>query len=174
MFANLVLKRNDAVTLLADEERLRLHVWVPCGYLTKLNSAVSEYEQAVTVVLTTLESDPDQRAAYTTKLSEQLALVDPVVNRLHDAVDSFKRAEDPPLEAAKRTARSISSIKLRIDPSWKLIKSKIYLVRDAEKDEEVLSSLPKVKANLQLLEDVIERSLQKILMRSVNRSLKRT
>ena len=154
-FANLVLKRNNAVTLLADEERLRSHVWVPRGYLTKLNSAVSEYEQAVTVVLATLESDSNQRGAFTTKLSEQLALVDPLVNRLHDTVDSFKHAEDPPLEAAKRTARSISSIKLRIDSSRKLIKSKIDLVRDAEKDEEALSSLPKVKANLQLLEDVV-------------------
>ena len=90
MFANLVLKRNIAVTLLADEERLRSHVRVPSGYLTKLNSAVSEYEQAVTVVLATWESDSDQRAAYTTKLNEQLALMDPVVNQLHDAIDNFK------------------------------------------------------------------------------------
>ena len=29
------------------------------------------------------------------------------------------------------------------------------MVRDAEKDEEAQSSLPKVKANLQLLEDVV-------------------
>ena len=47
--------------------------------------------------------------------------MDPVVNQLHDVVDSFKRAEDLPLEAAKRTARSISSIKLRIDSSRKLL-----------------------------------------------------
>ena len=90
------------------------------------------------------------------------------MNQLHDAVDSFKQAEDPPLEAvtAKRTARSVSSIKLRIDSSRKLIKSKIDLVRDAEKEEGVLLSLPKVKMSL--------RSLEKISMRSVNRSLKRT
>ena len=116
------------MTLLADKERLRSHVRVPSGYLTKLNSAVSKYEQAVTVVLTTLESDPDQRASYTTKLSEQLALVDPVVNQLHDAVDSFKRAEDLPLEAANKTARGILSIKLKISSSRKIINSKIDLV----------------------------------------------
>ena len=69
-FTNLALQTNNAETLLTEEERLRLHVQVPSGYLTKLNSAVSEYEQAVTVVLATLESDSDQRAIYTTKLSE--------------------------------------------------------------------------------------------------------
>ena len=77
-------------TLLADKERLRSHVRVPSGYLTKLNSAASEYEQAVTVFLATLESDSDQRAVYTTKLSDQSALLDPLTNQLHDAVDSFK------------------------------------------------------------------------------------
>ena len=69
MFANLVLKRNNAVTLLADEERLRSHVPVPSGYLTKLNSAASEYEQAVAIILATLEPDSNQRVVYTTKLS---------------------------------------------------------------------------------------------------------
>ena len=157
LFTNLELKRNQAEAVLADETRLRLNVWVTRGYLTKLESAVSEYEQAVTVVLVTLESDSDQRAVYTTKLSEQLALMDPVVNWLHDAIDSFKCADNPPLEAvtAKRTARSISSIKLRIDSSRKLIKSKIDLVRDAEKEEGTLASLPKIRANLQLLKDVV-------------------
>ena len=80
LFTNLELKRNQAVAVLADETRLRSNVRVTRGYLTKLESAVSEYEQAVTVVLVTLESDSDQRAVYTTKLSEQLALMDPVVN----------------------------------------------------------------------------------------------
>ena len=81
--------------------------------------------------------------------------MDPVLNQLHAAVDFFKSAEEPPPEAANKTARSISSIKLKISSSWKIINSKICLVRDVEKDEEALSSLPKVKANLQLLEDVV-------------------
>ena len=101
-----------------------------------------------------MESDAKQKAAYTDKLNEQLTLVDPVLNQLHDAVDSFKSAKDPSTEAANKAARSISSIKLKIRSSQRVINSKIALVRDAEKDEEVQSSLPKVKANLQLLEDV--------------------
>ena len=79
-FANLALQMNNAETLLADEERLRSHVRVPSGYLTKLNSAASEYEQAVAIVLATLEPDSNQRVVYTTKLSDQLALVDHLTN----------------------------------------------------------------------------------------------
>ena len=75
-----------------------------------------------------MESDADQKAAYTDKLNEQLTLVDPVLNQLHDAVDSFKSAEDLPSEAANKTARSILSIKLKISSSWKIINSKIGLV----------------------------------------------
>ena len=79
-FANLALQMNNAETLLVDKERLRSHVRVPSGYLTKLNSAASEYEQAVAAVLATLEPDSDQRVVYTTKLIDQLALLDPLTN----------------------------------------------------------------------------------------------
>ena len=101
-----------------------------------------------------METDVDQKAAYTNKLNEQLTLVDPVLNQLYDAVNSLKPTENPSLEAANKAARSLLSIKLKICSSQRIINSKIALVRDAEKDEEVQSSLPKVKANLQLLEDV--------------------
>ena len=67
-FANLALQMNNAETLLADKERLRLYVRVPSGYLTKLNSAAYEYEQAVAVILATLEPDSDQRVVYTTMM----------------------------------------------------------------------------------------------------------
>ena len=79
-FANLTLQMKNAETLLGDEERLKLHVRVPTSYLTKLDSAASEYEQAVAAVLATLEPDSDQRVVYTTKLSDQLALLDPLTN----------------------------------------------------------------------------------------------
>ena len=77
--------------------------------------------------------------------------MDPVLNQLHDAVDSLKSAENPSPEAANKAARSLSSINLKIHSSQRIINSKNALVRDAEKDEEAQSSLPKVKANLQLL-----------------------
>ena len=75
-----------------------------------------------------MESDADQKAAYTDKSNEQLTLVDPVLNQLHNAVDSFKSVEDPSPEAANKAARSISSIKLKICSSRRVINSKIALV----------------------------------------------
>ena len=131
---NLAIQISSTETLLADKDRLKSHLWVPSTYLSKLSSAASEYEQAVAAVLATLEPESDQKVVYTMKLNVQSALLDPLRNKLHDAIDSFKQAEDPTPEAAnaRRIARSVSSIKLRIDSSRKLIKSKIDLVEDAE------------------------------------------
>ena len=84
-----------------------------------------------------------------------MKLVDPILNELHNAVDSFKPATLPSPEAVNKAARVLSCIKLKICSSQKTIESKIALVRDAEKEEDSQSSLPKIKANLQLLEDVV-------------------
>ena len=97
-FANLALQMSNAETLLGDEERLKSHVRVPSTYLPKLSSAASEYEQAVTAVLATLEPDSDQRVVYTTISSDQSALLDPLTNRLHDTVDSLNEQKIRPLK----------------------------------------------------------------------------
>ena len=76
---------NNVETLLGDKERLKSHVQVPTSYITKLDSAASEYEQAVAAILATLEPDSDQRIVYTTKSSDQSALLDPLTNQFHDA-----------------------------------------------------------------------------------------
>ena len=57
LFTNLELKRNQAEAVLADETRLRSNVQVTRGYLIKLESAVTNYEQAVTDLLTSEEMD---------------------------------------------------------------------------------------------------------------------
>ena len=124
-FAKLAVQISNTETLLADENRQKLHLQVPSTYLAKLSSAASEYEQAVAAILATLEPDSDQRVVYTTKLNVQSALLDPLTNRLHNVIDNFKQAEGPTPEAvtARRTARSVSSIKLRIDFVQKSIQS---------------------------------------------------
>ena len=128
LFTNLELKINQAKAVLGDETRLRSNVRVTRGYLTKLESAVSDYEQAVTVLLTFLETDVDQKAVYTNKLNKQLKVVNPILNQLHDAVDSFKPAKLPSPEAVNKAARSLACIKLKIRSSQKTIESKIALV----------------------------------------------
>ena len=154
-FTNLELRRDQAKAVLGDEPRLKSNVRVTQGYLTKLKAAVFDYEQAVTILLTSLETDADQKAVYTNKLNEQMKLVDPILNKLHNAVDSFKPATLPSPEAANKSARILACIKLKICSTQKTIESKIALVRDTEKEEDSQSSLPKIKANLQLLEDII-------------------
>ena len=52
LFMNLELKRNQAEAVVADETRLWLNVRVTRGYLNKLDSAVTNYKQAVTDILT--------------------------------------------------------------------------------------------------------------------------
>ena len=57
LFTNLELKRNQAEAVLADETRLRSNVQVARGHLNNLDSAVTNYEQAVTDLLTSEEID---------------------------------------------------------------------------------------------------------------------
>ena len=75
-FTNLELRRDQAKAVLGDEPRLKSNVRVTQGYLTKLEAAVFDYEQAVTILLTSLEADADNKAVYTNKLTKQMKLVD--------------------------------------------------------------------------------------------------
>ena len=89
LFTNLELKMNQAMTVLADETRLRSNVRVTRGYLTKLESAITNYEQAVTDLLTAEEMDINLKTVYTNKLNKQLKLTDPILSQLQNAVDFF-------------------------------------------------------------------------------------
>ena len=153
-FTNLELRRDQAKAVLGDEPRLKSNIQVSQGYLTRLEAAVCDYEQAVTILLTSLETDVDQKAVYTNKLNEQMKLVDPILNELQNAVDFFK--------AVNKAARVFACIKLKIRSMQKTIDAKIAAVRDAEKEEDMLSSLPKIKANLRLLEDVVSNTTKEL------------
>ena len=69
-------------------------------------------------------------------------------------MDPFKPPTLPPAQANK-TARILACIKLMIWSAQKSIKTKIGIVCDAEIEAEAFTSLPKIKANLQVLEDVL-------------------
>ena len=84
MFTNLELKRNQAEAVLADESRLRSNIRVTTGYLNKLDSAATNYKQAVTDLLTAEEMDINLKMVYTNKLNEQLKLTDPILSLLQN------------------------------------------------------------------------------------------
>ena len=59
------------------------------GYLKKLYSAATYYEQAVTDLITSEEMDVNLKTVYTNKLNEQLKLTDPILSELQNAVTIF-------------------------------------------------------------------------------------
>ena len=91
-FLKLELSRNQADDVLLDEPRLRLNVQVTSGYLKKLYSAATYYTQAVTDLITSEEMDVNLRMVYTTKLSEQQKLTDPILDELQNTVNFFNTA----------------------------------------------------------------------------------
>ena len=58
---NLELRREQVRAVLQDEIPITSNVRVTKGYLSKLEDAVTEYEQAVAALLTALEDDLDQK-----------------------------------------------------------------------------------------------------------------
>ena len=77
---NLELRQNQASAVLEDESRLTSSVRVTQGYLTKLEAAVTVYEQAISTLLTTFEADVENKTIYMNKLTDQMKLVDPILN----------------------------------------------------------------------------------------------
>ena len=59
---------------------------IPWSYLSKLQTASKEYEAAIKAVLAVLE-DKEQKKSYTDKLTKQLADLDPILEKLHQAVN---------------------------------------------------------------------------------------
>ena len=95
---NLELRREQVRAVLQDEARITSNVKVAKGYLGKLEDAVTEYKQAVAALLTALEDEVDQKQ------------VDPLLNDLHNVLNSFKAAPIPPLAAADTTSRNLAAI----------------------------------------------------------------
>ena len=154
LFTNLVLKRNQAEAVLADESRLRSNVRVSCGYLNKLDSAATNYEQAVTDLITSKEMDINLKTVYTNKLNEQLKLTDPILSQLQTAVNFFN--------TFNKAARVFACMQMKICSMQKMVDAKIAVVQDAHEEEDTLSSLPKIRANLRLLDDVVSNTTKEL------------
>ena len=70
MLLRLELQRIQAKDILLDQWRLRISVRVSSGYLQKLEAAATNYEQAVTKLITSEEMDINSRTDYISKLKE--------------------------------------------------------------------------------------------------------
>ena len=152
MLLRLELQRSQAEEMLLDQQRLRTSVRVSSGYLQKLEAAATNYKQAVTKLITSEEMDINSRMAYISKLKEQQKLTDPIIGQLQGAIDFFN--------TFNRAARVFACIQTKIQSMHKTINAKIAMVRNAHKEEETLSSLPQIRANVQLLDNVIPDATQ--------------
>ena len=112
-FNNLGLKRDLATALLQDKGRLISNVRTPQSYLSKLETAVNEYETAVSAVIAVTEEE-DIKKSYKEKLTIQLAHLDPILDKLHDAVEAFNTSTEEEIPAqTDKTNQIISCIKLK-------------------------------------------------------------
>ena len=139
MLLRLELQRNQAEAILLDEQRLRTNVRVSSGYLKKLEAAATNYEQAITKLITSEEMNINLRTVYINKLKEQQKLTDPIIGQLQTAINFFN--------TFNRAARVFACMQAKIHSMHKTIDTKIAMVQNAHKGEDTLSSLPEVRAN---------------------------
>ena len=90
------------------------------------------------------------------KLTKQLADLDPILEKLHQAVNKVdSNAEKEPPIQTDNNKRIFSYMQMKVQTAEKSINTKLQLVWDAEKEPEANTSHSKVIANLCLLEDVL-------------------
>ena len=143
-FLKLDLNRNLAKAVLLDKPRLPANIRVTSEYLKMLYSAVTYYRETVTDLIASEEMDVNLRTVYTRKLKEQLKLTDPILAELQNTVNFFN--------TASKATRVFACIKTKIRSMQTTVKDKIAVIQDAEED--ILSSLPRIKDYLNHLEEV--------------------
>ena len=89
---NLGLIQDQATKVLDDSNRMNSER-IPQRYLSKLQLASKEYKASVRAILAVLE-DEDQKKALTGKLTKQLAGLDTLLVKLHDAVKTIDSEDD--------------------------------------------------------------------------------
>ena len=83
--------------------------------------------------------------AYTSKLTQQQKLTNPILVQLQTRIDFFDN----------KSARTSACIHTKVCSMQKAIEAKMNVILNAHKEEDMLFSIPKITANLQLLDDVI-------------------
>ena len=108
---------------------------IPWTYLLKLQTAVNEYEATIKAVIAVSE-DEDQKKSYTDKLTKQLADLDPILEKLHQAVNKVDSdAEEEPPVQTDNNKRVFSYMQMKIQTAEKSINTKLQLVRDTERNQ---------------------------------------
>ena len=125
-----------------DEEIIRSDIWIFQGYLQKLEAATNKHEQAISDLNV---SDINLKMAYTSKLTQQQRLTDPILVQLQTRIDFLEN----------KSAPTSACVQTKVCSMQKAIEAKMNAILNAHKEEDMLFSILKITANLQLLDDVI-------------------
>ena len=151
-FQKLELNKKQGDAVLLDEPTLWGNIRVVSGYLNKLYPAVTYYKEAVTDLISSEEMNINLGTVYTRKLNEQLKLTDPILAELQNVVNC--------LNTASKATRVFACIKTKIQSMQIMVKDKIAVIQDVEED--MLSSLPRIKDYLSFLEEVVSNTSKEL------------
>ena len=98
--------------------------------------------------------DSNSRTAYINKLREQQKLTNPIIGRLQGAIDFLKISD--------KTAWVLACMQAKIHSMHKRIKTRIATVQTTHEEEGLLFSLDQIKADIQLLNNVIPEASQEL------------
>ena len=115
-----------------------------------LEDAVKAHNDSIVGIVIVAEKDEDKKI-YTDKQSDWMKEVDPVLDRLQEIFENLKIANNPPAEDASKEAKAEIQRKLKLVNSN--IRTLLNVIRYAEKEEEVRTSLVSVQAYLKQLEE---------------------
>ena len=100
--------------------------------------------------------DEEQKKSYTDKLTKQLAELDPLLVKLHKAVNTVNSEEEAETPIQNdNNKRIFSYMQMKVNTAEKTVNTKLQLVWDAEKEPEANTVIHKVTENLCLLQDVL-------------------
>ena len=152
--ATLELRSNQAKASLQGEQRSLLNERVAKALLQNLEEAVVLYEQSITTIFAAAGNDDAKKQSFLEKLSDQMAITNPILDELHTIVETIKAANNPPTAVVDQSSKLLMTIQLKIKLVQKTIESHLHIIQDAKKQEDMQTSLNKIQVNLNQLDKI--------------------
>ena len=133
--------------------RHQLNVRVVDQYIVKLESGLTAHEKAITELVVAAGDDEARIDELTTKMSSLMDETNPVLDQLFSIQEALKAADASPA-ASQASKKGFVSVQLKIRMAKQTLETRLNLLQDASKKEEVLASLPMIQAKLKQLDEL--------------------
>ena len=151
--AGLELKFTGAVnSLQCQDQGVPLSERTVENLLNGLEEAIKIYKSLIASIIAVSAEEEDKRP-YLDKLAAWMAEVDPVLDQLHGDLKTHRANRNPPEGQEDASNRTKLVIQMKIKLVHTQIESCLNLINTAERDKEVMISLPKLQAYLKQLDD---------------------